>query len=353
MKTLTGILLGVCLFIFAFPVYAQEASTTQPLQSADVLFGDDDVLALTLAADLRAVLRDISDDRPYREASLSYLDSDSSEVTLGIRVKTRGFFRRLHLNCDVPPLRLNFKDSRAEHTLFAGQGILKLVTHCRNSKAFEQQLLQEYLIYKAYNLLTPFSFRVRLARITYIDTRGKRKPITKDAFFIENDDRMAERHDGVLLETQRIHAEATDRALITLLSVFQYMMGNTDWGVTSRHNIKVIYTKSHPAPIAVPYDFDWAGLIDASYAKPAPQLNLRSVRERRFMGYCRTEEEFAAVFAQFNEKKEATYALFRDFQPLERKYAQRSIQYLEESYDIINDSSDIRWAFFEACLSVR
>ena len=36
----------------------------------------------------------------------------------------------------------------------------------------------------------------------------------------------------------------------------------------------------------MPYDFDQAGLVNARYAKPAASLGMRSVRTRRYRGYC-------------------------------------------------------------------
>ena len=52
-------------------------------------------------------------------------------------------------------------------SLFAGQKQLKLVTHCKRSRAFQQYVLLEYSAYRMYNLLTPQSFRARLANIDY------------------------------------------------------------------------------------------------------------------------------------------------------------------------------------------
>ena len=131
------------------------------------------------------------------------------------------------------------------------------------------------------------------------------------------------------------------------------MMGNTDWGVSGRHNTRVLFSEAHRYLMAVPYDFDWAGLIDAPYATPDSQLNLRSVRERRYMGFCRSEEEFARTFATFNERKEAIYVLFKDFSPLDRKYADRSIKYLESFYSVINNPSKVRREILDDCLNMR
>ena len=56
-----------------------------------------------------------------------------------------------------------------EGTIFEGQDKFRVVTHCRDRDEYEENVLEEYLAYRIYALLTEISFRVRLARITYGD----------------------------------------------------------------------------------------------------------------------------------------------------------------------------------------
>lgn len=315
------------------------------------LFAADEPLDLTLTMDFPEVLKDRSEDRPYQPAILTFTDAAAGERTLEVGVKTRGNYRLHRLGCNVPPLRINFKKKQVEGTVFDGQDKLKLVTHCRNNtEAYQQYLFQEYLIYRAYNLLTEYSFRVRLARITYVDNRGVEEPIVKYAFFIEDEDDMASRNNAKAIESEsRFHPEATDRSVITLLSVFQYMIGNTDWGVSAWHNIKLIFIDPHGPLVVVPYDFDWAGLIDAPYAVPDPKLDLHSVRERRFMGFCRSEEEFTAAFEPFLAQQDTLLALFGEFTLLEKRYADDSRKYLEDFYATIQHRRGLQREFFSTC----
>ena len=317
----------------------------------ETLFDAEDPLELILEADLKPVLKDTDDDRPYRPARLWYLDEQRDTVSFDIGVKTRGHYRRIYLDCNVPPLRLNFKKKAVKNTVFHGQDKLKLVTHCRdNARAFQQYTLKEYLIYKAYNLITDNSFRARLVRITYVDTEDRRKTVTKYGFLIEDEDRLAERLGGRILKTGVIHQEATNKQQATVLAVFQYMIGNTDWSVPGHHNIKFVFVDPQRPPLTVPYDFDFAGLVNARYAKPDPRLQISSVRERLYRGYCRTEEEFQIAFAPFNEQKEAIYALFREFEYLDEKVGERSIKYLDDFYETINKPKGVKREFLSACL---
>jgi len=314
------------------------------------LFDRGDILEITLTADLRSVFSDNDEDRPYRPASFAFMDPAGETAYQDIKIKTRGEYRRLRLGCDVPPIKLNFKKGAVENTLFSGQDKIKLVTHCRSRRrAFEQFVLEEYLVYKTYNILTDSSFQVRLARITYEDTAGERDPVTRYGFLIEDEDLLAERLGEWMMDRGHVHPEDADRELMTLLSVFQYMIGNTDWNVPSMHNIRLVFIDPKRPPLAVPYDFDMSGMVAASYASPNPKWRLDSVRERLFLGYCRSDEKFSAVFNRFNEKRDEIYALWRDFELLERKYRDRVLSYLDSFYDTINSPRRVRRAFLREC----
>jgi hypothetical protein len=264
-------------------------------------------------------------------------------------VRTRGNFRLRRRTCNFPPLRINFKTKDTENTVFHGEDKLKLVAHCQDNKEeFEQYVLQEYLIYRIYNLFTDRSFRVRLARMTYVDTGSDKEPFTRWGFLLEDDDRMAARNGMDIFEMQGIHPDATDYELVTLLYVFQYLIGNTDWSVSGMHNIELMAGETQ-VPYAVPFDFDWSGLIAAPYARPDPQLPIRKVRDRLFRGYCRTPEELAPVFAQFNAKKDDIYALYRNQAGLDEDYLEKTLKYFDEFYETINDPRKVDREFIRRC----
>ncbi|MFB3132656.1 MAG: hypothetical protein ACE10K_09075, partial [Rhodothermales bacterium] len=134
------------------------------------------------------------------------------------------------------------------------------------------------------------------------------------------------------------------------MAVFQYMIGNTDWVASQGQNVTFLYIDGSTLPIIVPSDFDFSGFINAPYASPNPALDLKSVKERRFMGVCRTEEEFAAAFALFYRHKEAIYTLVRNLAPLEKKDADQSLTYLDTFYDAIDDPRTVQDAFLDTCL---
>ena len=302
------------------------------------LFDSDKILGLTLTTDLKTVQKDIKEVRSCHPAQLSYIDHQNRKVSLNVQVKTRGHFRRNPKICDSPPLQITFKPAETRNTIFRDQTSLKMVTHCKKRiKAFDDYVIQEYLIYKLYNILTERSFRARLARLTYVDSKERIKPYTRYGFFIENTIKMAKRLNGESIENIGAFdilakIKKKDQAF---QAVFQFMISNPDWSIPKEQNIKLVKLKDGSV-FPVPYDFDMAGMIDVHYAYPHPRLRIKSSRERSFQGYSGTDDQLPAVFALFNQKKEQIYGLYKNFPHLKQRYKKRSLRYLDSFYKIIN-----------------
>src|ERR1051325_2698929 len=315
---------------------ASAPAQTEQVPPAPELFGPDQALALTLTTNLKAVVKDRGSEKAYHAAALSYTGADGAPVSLDIRVKPRGLFRLKPTPCQFPPLMLHFAKKRAAHTLFAAQEKLKLVTHCQNRDDYDQYVVEEYLVYRVYNLLTERSLRVRLTRMTYVDSAGRDAPLTRYGFLLEDDRDLAARNQAVLVARKGMLQEDIDPETMGLVAVFQYMIGNTDWSVWGLHNIKLL-EDSAGVVRAVPYDFDWSGVIAPPYAKPDARLPIQSVRQRLFRGSCRSPEEFAALFDKFQAKKDAIYALYRNEPALSPKRAEQSLRYYDDFYKTIGN----------------
>src|SRR5262249_38805340 len=134
------------------------------------LFQSTDPLAFTLTADFKLVNKDRDPESSVRyPAVLSLTDERGREQAIHVRISPRGHFRRMARNCAFVPLRLELPAAETAGTVFEGQTTLKLGTHCQDEKAYEQITLREYLTYPMLNVITPRSFRARLARGTYVD----------------------------------------------------------------------------------------------------------------------------------------------------------------------------------------
>jgi len=124
---------------------------------------------------------------------------------------------------------------------------------------------------------------------------------------------MAGRNQMASVDQSLIRPESVPVSEFLRMAVFQYLIGNTDWSIQYRQNIKLINVYKSSLPVAVPYDFDHAGMVDAPYAKPAPELQLLAVTERRYRGYCMQDiQVFDKTIALFNSKKDTIYKLNSD-----------------------------------------
>lgn len=301
------------------------------------LFRSHDALELTLTADLKEAFsnRDTSKVE-WVPATLAW-KTEAGESRLSVEVSTRGHFRRKSSTCSVPPLRVRFPKDSVGGTVWDDQGSLKLVTHCRDK--YDNLVLQEYLAYRIYNLFTPISFSVRLARIAWADTRKPGDTETHWGFFLEDDGDVAKRNHGKLFKDPGIGFQMGDPTHTGIMSVFFYMIANTDWSMPFQHNVKIVERGYQFFPL--PYDFDWSGIVDAPYAKPDYRLPIRSVRQRLYRGPCYAVEDLAPILARFQLQREAITGLYQNLEGLEPKKRDDALKYLEEFWKVIDNPRSV------------
>ena len=216
---------------------------------------------------------------------------------------------------------------------------------CRQS----EYLIREWLVYKLYNLVTPQSFRVRLVNVTLEETKNKKQTAPFFGILLEEEKQMAKRNKMVSVN-RAIRSEQIKLNSFLSLAVFEYMIGNTDWSVQYLHNIKLMANDSLAEPTAVPYDFDHAGIVNVSYAYPAELLQLSSIRQRRYRGYCVEDVKmFDEVIARYNELKKDIYALYQDCPMLDEKYKKNTLKYLDEFFATINNPKAFQREFNYPC----
>jgi hypothetical protein len=205
------------------------------------------------------------------------------------------------------------------------------VTHCRDNNDFEQHVLREYMPYRIYGLLSPIAFRARLAKITYVDAASGKPLTTRYGMFIEDDGDVARRAGARSVDLPRTQFKDLDPDSLMTMTLFEYMIANTDVSIFKLHNVKLMVTEQRTT-YPVPYDFDYSGLVDAPYANPDPKLGIATVRDRVYRGPCRSEAEFDLALGKFRAKKGEVMALYDsvpELSPGSRKQAQ---SYLESFY---------------------
>jgi hypothetical protein len=304
------------------------------------LFGKKAVLQISIETNLNALLKDKEAKPAFHWAKLAYVNEQSEKIELPIRLKTRGNFRRTSGACHFPPLLVDFSLKKANNTLFDNQIKLKLVTQCVR----EDLVFHEYLVYEIYNLLTDLSFKARLVEVTYVDSSNRRKPMTNYGFFIENETDVAKRNAVKNSSQINLSMSMIDTINMATVSIFEYLIGNNDWSLSTLHNIK-LFTEAEKRFLPMPYDFDHAGIVEASYALPPPQLEIASVRERLYRGLDYPPSVFQAVFDKFNTLKPQIYALYEGNPLLDSHYIKRTLKYFDAFYETINEPKAIKKYF--------
>ncbi|MEJ2203995.1 MAG: hypothetical protein P8170_07785 [Gemmatimonadota bacterium] len=341
----TGILAVLLTGVTCATTGAQEQPTPLPL------FASDEVLELTLRADFSLLKGDRDQESPERPASVVLTSGEATSLTLEAQLRTRGKFRLDRANCSFPPLRLNLKKQQVKGTVFEGQDKLKIVGSCRpNRDSYEQLVLNEYLAYRSFGMLTPASFQVRLARITYVDESGDDDPFTRLAFLIEDDDALATRLGARVFELPEgtnLPPQALDVPSAATMAVFQYMIGNTDWSDVAGHNVEILDLGGIALP--VPYDFDFSGIVDAPYSTPDPSLNLHDVRERLYRGWCWEGLHVTSIVDRFRDSRESILALYGDFPYLDDGERSRALDYLGAFFDGIETDERAHRRMFRDC----
>ena len=290
----------------------------------------DKVLELRIDADLDSIIAQ----RRSAEGlvtSVSFKGKNGKLQEWEAKLSARGKFRRVH--CEVPPLKLDFKKGDLREQGLAEFDDFKLVTHCVPDPTEAKELvLREYLIYKLYNELTDYSFRVQLTRITY------RNPYTGKedeqwGFLIEDTAELSARIGMEEVESFSFPIDSFHREHLQKLTVFQKMIGNPDWGINPTKNVKYFRKDGKLIPIA--YDFDFAALVDASYARATVKLQqMQGVRNQ----YVILEphvfgEDIHPTLEYFQSKQEDLVATVQKVKNLSSRKRKEVIQFLDRNLE--------------------
>jgi hypothetical protein len=346
---------GVTFYPVALDAQKKIAATSdrkekKPYQQSR-FFDNDDILHFKLVGKLSELFNDRNKNLTYHPMLLQYRQKDSSLISIQLMAKTRGHFRRLKANCKMPPLLLNFpKAEKIKNSVFENQNKLKLVVPCEG----DEYVIKEWLVYKAYNIITEKSFKAKLVQVEFEDSSMRRKTETHYCILIEDEKKVAARNKCFVWNRKMVNMKDIDNDEFKKMAVFQYMIGNTDWGVPYLQNIVLITKDTTKAVFAIPYDFDHAGIVDAPYAGPAEELEISSVRERLYRGYCESDKKnFAKTFELFNRLKNDIYNVYTNCSLLKPKYVKTVTSYLDDFYETINSSKKTEAEFQKPCKADR
>ncbi len=354
MKIKNLILIWLALSLIS-PARGEDENSVLRKQESDSLntsfrlFQDEELLEITLRFDLSTYFR-TKPKKDYLKANMTIHLSDTDSINKDIRLRSRGIFR--HQECKYPPIQLNFKKVDFGYSDLDSITKIKMVTECSSGSENRGYLLREYLIYKMFNVLTDTSFRVRLLTVNYIDSENKRRSLKQYSFVIEPLEMLTARTNSTEVKSPALNQKHIVPYIMDRLAIFNYMIGNYDWSIPGQHNVKVIkpmILDPTGLGIAIPYDFDWTGLVNASYAIPHEDVGTASVRERIYTGICRSREVFEKDLEIFAEKKDEFYKKINEFLYLNTKEKRDIIRYLDQFYNRLSGKSMLTDIFLNSC----
>ncbi len=340
-----------CSIVFRFPVVAAfvlaSAINTGFAQTGDpaALFATHEPLILELKADFGAL------EVPKEGQGRKYLPGEiivDGKSPVPVRIAVRGKFRAEQTRCRVPMLWLRFEAGDTAGSVFSGQGDIPLTTQCKGNQKNRDNVLQEYLAYRMFQELSPHGLDARLVLVTFTDVRKSQKLFGGPAFFVEHFDHFASRIGAQIVDIDRFDPRTAPPVFMATHDLFQFLIANTDWSVVYQHNTLLV--KLGNGDIApVPFDFDWAGLVNASYAYPSDVLKTRSVRTRVYRGLCFDNVTYDTVKAKFVNSRSSINAMIDGLPGMSDRERFSTITYIDDFYDILGDQQSFAVKIRKKC----
>lgn len=328
------------LFLFVCWISSNNALFSQNQN----LFQQDELLELELHFDINKLLNDRGEDRTRHKADVIFYDADSVKHELNVDIRVRGNFRRNVANCEFPPYSLYFKNSNSENTIFENQNKIKFVTHCNGGT----MVLEEYLIYKVYQEVSPNAFQVRLANINYVDYSGDFMTFNQFGFLLENTKKMGKRLNGKIAKPDSILYKNLDEKTIAIISLFNYMVGNTDWDLSLQKNFKYL-KKNDFYYIPIEYDFDLAEVINYHYPTFEVVFGVDPEERRRFKCIEIDKKLFFEVVELYKNKKTDIYNIYLNFPYISNTKKVEILNYYEEFFVKLNRKRKLYRELKRAC----
>ncbi len=303
------------------------------------LFGSDAALTIQLQGPFLALTQQNPGTSVWLDATLKFINSDGAGRSLDVEIQARSRSRALGENCEFPSFWVRFDRAQTAGTIFENIDRVALVAPCQDSRAaLDRFIFREYLAYRTYGMLTPASFRVRPAMVDYVYTDKSSQLTDRPAFFLEDDEALAQRLGGTLVDSTIVLPEFLDPAALNLAEVFQYMIGNTDFDFTAGtdsccQGARVVAFASREGTfIPVPYDFGMSGLVEAPNARPDPRAGVTRVTDRAYRGLDTQPEVVGQTLALIRARQDEIVTLWSTTPLLKERDRRDSLRFLQEFF---------------------
>jgi len=312
-----------------------------------LLFQNEEPLKIKLKYHNKNLKKEIIDTILF-DSQISY-EQDGVWKDVDVKLRSRGNFRRN--TCYWVPVKVKIKKSAAKGTIFQGNKSLKLVLPCMKEPDNNDNIMKEYIAYKLYEQISPYHFNARRVDVDFTEIYGRkdkeRKMVQLKGFLIEDDDIVAKRFDGKVVD-RFIHPLAMDAETSVQNAFFNFLIGNTDISVAYQHNAKLLYIGKRLIPLS--YDFDMTGFVNPSYATVNETLGIKTVKDRIYRGFKRDGSILESVRQHYISKKveltsilEAHASQFDN----EREYKE-TYKFLNSFYEVLENDKKFKSEILDA-----
>lgn len=327
-----------CIIFLSFSAFSQDNER---------LFDSEEILEVSMKFSVKK-LRNETNDSTYLDSFLIFKNPEGILDTLDVGLRVRGNFRKE--NCYYPPIRMRLKKKEGKDNLFDGSRNLKIVFPCSKANNADSYVVKEFLCYQLYEQVSDYTFHTRMIRITFEnedDKKGQSEPLL--GFLIEDDDKVADRFDGEILENKRIIGAIMGDTSSVRHDLFQYMIGNTDWSSLYQHNMKILKLNAKTV-IPLAYDFDMTGMVMPPYAQVSNLVDIETVSERLYRGFCRGESLMKTIRDEFLAKENLLYGEIKQLEHLVPGYEIKFMNnYLKDFFDVLKDERRFEFNILTAC----
>ena len=310
--------------------------SAQNVLKSDALYADQTPMDIKLSYSNKDVNKK-TNDTTFIKTNMEFLH-EGKWSSIEVKLRARGNFRRAE--CYFPPIKMKIKKDQYKATIFDGNKTMKLVLPCKLESENNDNILQEFIAYKIYENISPYHFKTKRVNIDFIEQRGKKtKNFQLKGFLIEDDKRIAKRHEGRVFE-RFVHPMGMDHVTSVQVALFQFLLGNTDFSTAYQHNGKLLYS-SDKKIIPLPYDFDMSGWVNPSYATVNTTLGIKSVQDRVYRGFKREQQYFDQVRKQFVDKKSELMDMVASYegQFSSPREFQNIFDFMNDFYEVIESDS--------------
>ena len=262
-------------------------------------------------------------------------------------INIRGKFRRM--KCNMPPLMLNFKKTTLRELNLKPYDEIKLVTHCIDGKEGHENLQEERLIYQVYETLTPLSYRTIWVTVEYCNSLKPGECNRSVAFLLEPDKVLTERLGMNEMKMFNMAEDSIDFKSYSNAAAFNFLIGNRDWSIISSRNAKLFYNPSIHQYVVIPYDFDYANIVGASYRRETLSKNMSHPFDRIYEGeYFKSRSgEILKSFYQF--EKPILDAVNAARNPMDAQRRERICKYFESWFGMVKKTKPENLQYGTVC----